>query len=91
MIGLSDLTSWINNLVGDYVEDWVSGHIAVAWMEDKQRIQELELRIDAVLNDNTYIANATKKPGMHDCYGINAVLLWQLKQAREVVDEHLSR
>ena len=38
---MSDLSDWINELAGDYVEGWVGEMIADEWQKDKDRIKEL--------------------------------------------------
>ena len=43
---MSELANWINSLAGDYVENWVGEQIAEVWQKDKDRIAELELKIE---------------------------------------------
>ena len=35
----ADLTNWVRELAGEYVEDWVCDQIATAWMQDKARVK----------------------------------------------------
>jgi len=47
---MSDLSKWINDLAGDYVESWVGEQIAAAWEQDKATILKLNEQIERLTN-----------------------------------------
>ena len=49
---MSDLAKWINELAGEYVEDWVGHQIAEGWQKDRDKITELEAELAALREDN---------------------------------------
>jgi len=45
---MSELAKYINELAGDYVENWVGEQLADEWQNDKDKIERLQARVDAL-------------------------------------------
>jgi len=71
---MSELAKWINELAGDYVEDWVGHQLAEAWQEDKDKIAELEAERDALREAIREQIDGYRDDGMFDDLYLEAIL-----------------
>ena len=76
----------------DYLNNWRNANARVTELEAENtklqtHLARLKLRATAVVEDNPFCTY--RKPDATDCYGVNGVLLWLLRQNIEEVEDEV--